>query len=136
LGDDDTVPASMHFNEGSSVSIDTNVYKLVRRQGDSIYQYSIALEPEVLNSKLVTHFVYSALCPEGGPMGGNARWHQIIFDGQRILYSSIPDLDGEYVVNARPGSSDHVVRVEVTRARTISSDDGESLLAIYNTAFR
>jgi hypothetical protein len=56
----------------------------------------------------------------------------MIFDGQRILYSTFPNLDGRYEDPGRNG----VIVVTVTFSREVDLEDGLSLLAIYNTAFR
>lgn len=134
LGDDDTLPNAINFSDGKVVPINTNVYHLSLKGTSSLYQYDVTLEPEILSSRLITHFVYSALCPKGGPMGTNEKWQKIIFDGQRIIYSSLDDLQGQFTVQPRK-DTDKVVTVNITQTRKIESDDTESLLSIYNTAF-
>lgn len=134
LGDDDTLPNEITFSEGKQIDISTNVYQLKLKDKSSIYQYDVTIEPEILSSKIINHLVYSALCPDGGPMGKNEKWQKIIFDGQRIVYSTLDDLKGEFQIAPRK-DSDKKVLVKVNLTRTIESDDTESLLSIYNTAF-
>lgn len=135
IGDDDTLPKEISFTDGKVVGIDTNVYQLSLSKGSSINQYDVQLEPEVLSSKVITHFLYTALCPNGGPMSMNEKWQKIIFDGQRIIYSSLDDLQGEFEIQARKDDPEKKVKVIVKHIRTINKDDTESLLSIYNTAF-
>jgi aubergine-like protein len=132
LGDDDSVPSSITFSAGQEVKIDTNCYSLTLNVQSKITQYAVDFEPEILSAKVCTHFLYSAICG-GGRQSENARWQQMIFDGQRILYSTFTDLEHKYEV---PGRTGKPVVVKITRTRDVSPDDGNSLLAIYNTAFR
>ncbi|OHT03573.1 Piwi domain containing protein [Tritrichomonas foetus] len=134
LGDDETVPTEITFTDGQIVPINTNVYRLKHSGGSTIYQYDVTLEPEILNSRLITILVYSALCPEGGPMSRNEKWQKIIFDGQRIIYSTMEGLDGTYPVKPRKESDKEVI-VKITQTRKVEPDDAESLISIYNTAF-
>ncbi|KAH0790951.1 piwi-like protein 1 isoform X1 [Histomonas meleagridis] len=136
LGDNDTVPREIHFsqNHASRVQIETNVYDLTLSQNKQIYQYTVTLIPEILSPRLINHYLYTALCPEGGPMGTNERWQNIIFDGQHILYTTYPDLANEYPVKPS-NDSDKEIIVKIDQARQISPDDIQSLLTIYNTTF-
>ena len=137
LGDDETVPREIHFSNGHQVRLDTNCYDLMLRSDSTLQQYSVATEPEMLDSKMITHFVYRAVCPDGGRMGENDRWQRVIFDGQKILYSALEDLAGEYDIPPREGSaSDKVVKVKITHVKAVSPDDRDSMLTIYNVAFR
>ena len=137
LGDNDTVPREIHFSGGRQIKLDTNCYDLtLRSDGSSIWQYSVSTEPEMLDSRMITHFVYSAICPEGGPMGKNDKWQSVIFDGQKIMYSALDDLAGEYEIPPREGAaSDKVVKVKIVRVKAVSPDDRDSMMTIYNTAF-
>ena len=132
LGDDNTIPKQIQFQSEQTVPIQTNVYSLTLTKQTEIHQYEITLVPEILNQKIVNHFVYSALCPDGGPMGANPKWLKIIYDGNKVLYSTLPDLDGSYPLTQRDGKE---VIVIVKQTKKISSDSAESLLQIYNTAF-
>lgn len=142
LGDDETVPLSITFSEGERIDIDTNAYKLqVSRNAGVIHQYSVEFEPEILSPRLMRSFLYQAICQpkENEPMGQNAKWQNIIYDDQKIMYSAYENLDNDYVVIPRRRSDDQEEKkiiVKVKKAREISSDDLESLIMIYNIAFQ
>ena len=136
LGDDETVPREIHFSNGHQVRLDTNCYDLMLRSDSTLQQYSVATEPEMLDSKMITHFVYRALCPDGGRMGENDRWQRVIFDGQKILYSALEDLAGEYDIPPREGSASDKV-VKVIAAIPLLDDEGlvkvENLIRSYRS---
>jgi len=136
LGNDLTIPKQISYVSGENVKIQTNVYQLSMRNKQEIKQYDVVITPEILNPRIVLHCVYTALCPDGGPMGSNERWQKIIFDGSRILYSSLPDISGTFVVSPKSkDDEDHKVEVKIVFTKTISPDNADSLLQIYNTAF-
>lgn len=129
----DSVPMAISFSQGTPVPIDTNVYQLELSNQSDIYQYEVKIEPEQLNPKMILYFVYQAICPDGGPMGANQKWQNIIFDDTRI-YTKLSDLEGEYQVHPTKDET-KVVTVKITRTRIVRADDVDSLLTIYNIAF-
>ena len=135
LGDNDTVPRSITFTQGTPVDINTNVYKMSLTSQSTIYQYDVSMEPEILSPRLITHFLYQALFPNGGSMSSNKEWSKIIFDQQKIVYSPRDDLAGEFDVKPRK-DTDKLVKVKITQTRAIPADDIESFIAFSNTSMK
>ena len=63
----------------------------------------------------------------------NEKWRKIIFDGHKILYSTLNNLQGQYVVKPKK-SLDNTIIVCIEQTRQIENDDTESLISVYNTA--
>lgn len=133
LGDPNTFPKEITFNTSQTVPIITNTFKIVREKALNLYQYDVTLEPEMINEKLRRHFVYSAICPNGGRMSESEEWRNIIYDGRAAIFSSNSQLDREVDVKAK---EDKTVKVIIKKVAEIGEDKPEQLLQIFNIAFQ
>lgn len=136
LGAGVEVPEAISFSKGREIEIGTNVYRLSVSRAAHLYKYRVDMEPEVLNPRLTTHFLYTAVCgKDAGPMSGNDRWRRIIYDGRYDVYTTLGDLEGEYDVVPRGASEDKKIKVKIGHAHKLLGGDLEPLLQIYNMAF-
>lgn len=138
LGSSETVPKQINFTGGTLVPIVTNAYHIERSATRKIYQYDVRLEPEILSERLTRTFVYKAVCgPDAGPMGENQMWKEIIYDGRKVIFSTIGDLAKEVEIPARPDRpDDRGVKVIIKSTGEVDQGNSEALLQTFNVAFQ
>ena len=126
LGDDETIPRSFSVETGDPVNIQTNVYPITETIPESgIFEYSVSFSPQISNPKIATHLLYNSICPDGGKMSENNRWHSVLFDGNDTFFSLIEGLEGEFTVNENKVSIKLVHKV----------DDNKSIIRLYSIIF-
>ena len=138
LGSNETVPKQINFTGGAIVPIVTNAYHIERSVTRKIYQYDVKLEPEILSDRLTRTYVYKAICgPDAGPMSENQMWKEIIYDGRKVIFSTIGDLAKEVEISPRADRpNDKGVKVIIKSTGEVDQGNSEALLQTFNVAFQ
>jgi len=137
LGLAPTTKKQISFQSGTRVQIYTNAYMLEKAQ-KNIYQYEVKIEGAEFGPRILRTIVYRAICGEdAGPMSANNKWKEVIFDGRRMVYSTLSDLAAEKEFPPK-SEKDQGFKVIIKSIKQIqyNSENAETLLQIFNVAFQ
>lgn len=134
-GDDESLPKSFSYNDGNSNNFLTNVFPITQKNtGSKIYQYAVDTNPVILKSKRLSNLIYSTFCPETENNIDNQKNSPVVFDGVNIIFSSLPNLEGETSVPDKKDKSKNIA-ISVKLIKEVASDDIKSLIHLYNIIF-
>lgn len=135
LDDHESLPKEFTVNEGTTTNIKTNIYPITQKALNSkIYQYFVETNPPILNPKQLSRIIFNTLCPETDKSADNQKNHSIIFDGINVIFSSLPNLEGEKSIPDKQDNSKNII-VSLKLIKEVGLEDYESLIHLYQIVF-